>query len=122
MFYCLVIGSRSFSDYEFLKAKLDYVLSNHAEITIVSGGAKGADTLAERYAKERGCNLKVFPAKWETYGRSAGYKRNVEMHTYICTFEHRGVVAFWDGKSPGTAHSFKLCQQFNNPLKLYTYK
>ena len=63
-FYLLVAGSRGFNNYPLLKEKLDYLLQNQSgkEIHIVSGGAKGADTLAEWYAKERGYQMHVFPA------------------------------------------------------------
>lgn len=47
MFYCLVIGSRGFDNYPLLKSELDKLLVNHHSVTIVSGCAKGADTLAE---------------------------------------------------------------------------
>ena len=57
-----VIGSRSFNDYSLLKK----VMNKYAEkaTTIISGGAKGADTLAEKYAQE--CNLEkeIFLADW----------------------------------------------------------
>ena len=53
-FYVLVAGSRTFTDYELMKSKLDKLLINHNDVVVVSGGARGADTLAERYAKEKG--------------------------------------------------------------------
>ena len=57
------------------------------KITIVEGGAKGADKLAERYARERGYGLVVKPADWSKGGtlkypqsdKSAGPRRNREM-------------------------------------------
>lgn len=83
MFYCLVAGSRTITDYNYIKETLDYFLQNKTEITIVSGGARGVDSLAERYAKERNYGLKIFPADWDRYGKQAGYIRNDEMHKYI---------------------------------------
>lgn len=38
-FYCLMVGSRSFSDYEFFVTKCDHLLRNWKNIIIVSGGA-----------------------------------------------------------------------------------
>ena len=80
-FYLLVAGSRSFNNYSLLKEKLDYLLKNQIskEIHIVSGGAKGTDTLAERYAREKGYQLHIFPADWNSFGKSAGYLRNKQM-------------------------------------------
>lgn len=40
------------------------------------------------------------------------------MHSYISTFTDRGVIAFWDGSSRGTAQSFALSKEFDNPLRV----
>ena len=117
-FFCLVVGSRTFSDDREMERKLDQILRNKApHVVIVSGGARGADQCAERYAKRRGYQVIVFPAKWEQ-GKSAGYIRNKEMHAFLSKQKERGVVAFWDGKSKGTQHSFALAKQFGNPLRV----
>ncbi len=120
-FYCLVVGSRSFDDYNFMQQQLDYFLVNHKDIVIVSGGARGADRLAERYAKEHGYQLKIFYAKWDEYGKSAGYRRNEEMHQFISQFNKRGVVAFWDGESSGTKQNFILSSKYKNPIKIIRF-
>jgi hypothetical protein len=122
-FALLIAGSRNFNYYDTLAKKCDHLLINQRRryIVIVSGGARGADALAERYAKERGYYLKVFPAQWEKYGKSAGYRRNEEMHIYINSFGNRGVVCFWDGQSKGTAHNFDLCRRFHTQLRVWNY-
>lgn len=120
-FFCLVVGSRGFNDYELMKRKLDSLLAHQSKIVIVSGGARGADSLAERYAKERGYELEVYPANWKLHGNRAGYIRNEQMHKRISNAAKRGVVAFWDGQSKGTAHNFQLCQKYDNPLRLVKY-
>lgn len=120
-FYCLVAGSRTFNDYDLMCKSLDYQLWNkRGNVVIVSGGAKGADALAERYAKERGYGLKVFPADW-SIGKSAGYRRNEQMHRYISQFQQRGCVCFWDGQSHGTAHNFELCKSFGTNLRVFRF-
>ena len=121
-FFCLVVGSRTFNDYELMKRKLDKLLQNQDKVVIVSGGAKGADSLAEQYAKEKGYILKVFPAQWSKYGNRAGYIRNEEMHQYISKATKRGVVAFWDRQSHGTEHNFSMCRKYDNPLRKIIYK
>ncbi len=118
MLYVLVAGSRTFKNYELLKTKMDYYLKNYSDVCIVSGGAYGADTLAIVYAKEKGYPYKIFPAQWNTYGKSAGYKRNIEMHKFIAQYPKRGCVCFWDGKSKGTQHNFELCKKYNTPLRI----
>jgi hypothetical protein len=97
------------------------LLENHMEITVVAGGAKGADSLAEMYAKSKSYPLRVFPAQWDMYGKRAGYIRNEEMHKFVSQQEKRGVVAFWDGKSPGTEHSFRLAKIYGNPIRVFDY-
>ena len=100
MFRVIVAGSRSFSDYEMLKYYLDKVLANVKDpIEIVSGHARGADALGERYAKERGYGLITFPADWASFGKLAGFRRNVQMARYA-----DALVAFHDGESRGTQH------------------
>jgi hypothetical protein len=117
-FFLLVAGSRTFSDYHLLEQKLDYFLQNKKDVIIVSGGAHGADNMAEDYAKDRGFRCMVFRAEWEKYGKRAGYIRNRNMHKFISKQDDRGVVIFWDGKSKGTAHSLELSKEFRNELKL----
>jgi len=101
----LICGSREFSDYNNFSRRMDEYLSSSdmSQIEIVSGGAKGADSLAQRYAEERQLKFTLFPADWQQYGRSAGYIRNGEMAKY-CSGPKNTCVAFWDGKSLGTKH------------------
>lgn len=117
-FFCLVVGSRSFNDYNLLEKKLDEILKNYLnkKIIIISGGAKGADKLAEKYAEEKGYQLYVINADF-SQGDKGGYKRNEIMHQYISKQKHRGCVAFWDGKSKGTQHSFTLAPKYKNQLR-----
>lgn len=69
---------------------------------IVSGMARGADTLAVNFAKTRGVPLIEMPADWDKHGKAAGYIRNIEM-LELPFVEH--VIALWDGKSKGTKHT-----------------
>lgn len=114
--YCLVAGSRTFNDYDRFKSVMDEKLPAKEHITIVSGGAKGADALAERYAKEKGYQLVVIKADWDTYGKRAGYLRNEEMHKYISAHENRMCICFWDGSSKGTQHNFGLSEKYHTNL------
>ena len=123
-FFCMIIGTRTFDDYETMKDTVDKMLINkkNKDIVVVSGGANGADSLAEQYAREKGYQLVVFPANWDEEGKRAGYNRNKRMHEYLSKKEDKGVIAFWDGASKGTAHSFSLSKKYHNPIKCYNYK
>lgn len=93
----LIAGSRDFYDYAEFKYVMDYAHEKYNITEIVSGGARGADSLAERYAKENIIPIKIFPAKWDMYGKSAGFIRNAEMHNYLANYEDRMCICFWDG-------------------------
>ena len=88
--------------------KCDYYLHDKIqthEVIIVSGHAKGADTLGEKYAQERGLNIELHPADWHSHGRAAGPIRNAEMAA-----EADALIAFWDGQSRGTANMIKIAK------------
>ena len=110
----IIAGGRYFNDYEKLCQYCDKVLQNQFNIEIVSGGAKGADSLGEKYAKERNYGMKRFPAAWSEFGRSAGVIRNAEMASYADV-----LIAFWDGKSRGTRNMINLAEK--KGLKIYVY-
>ena len=66
-FRVIIAGGRDFNDYALLKAKCDTILAEKAatrRIVIVSGAARGADSLGERYAREHGYALDSHPADW----------------------------------------------------------
>lgn len=98
----IVAGGRDFDDYPLLAAALDRLLERLPEAELVSGHARGADRLGERYAGEHGLPCAVFPADWKRFGRRAGSLRNAQMLEYAAEAEPV-VIAFWDGVSRGTA-------------------
>ena len=126
-FYLLVAGSREYNNYTEMCKVLDYLLKNqvtaHNHIVIVSGGARGADELAEKYADERGYEKHIMKAEWDKYGRSAGYRRNEQMHLFISapSDKKRGCVCFWSTieQSKGTKHNFKLAKKYENPIRVF---
>lgn len=105
----LVAGGRNFEDYELLKKTLDEIVGEFSDVELVSGHARGADTLAEKYAEERDVPIKVFPANWKADWKRAGFIRNTQMIEYIGT-ENALVVAFWDGESHGTKDTITKAQ------------
>lgn len=96
----IIAGSRTFNDYDLLHKSCDDILKavpTDKDIIIVSGTARGADSLGEKYALERGYTIERHSADWEKYGKSAGMIRNAEMAK-----EADALICFWDGKSKGT--------------------
>ena len=103
-----IVGSRYFTDLKLMMKVIKYNMRDREEITqIVSGGAKGADTLAERYAEGKGIETKVFLPDWDTHGKKAGFLRNIDI-----VQNSDLVFAFWDGISAGTKHSIDLCKKY----------
>ena len=117
MFRVIIAGGRDFNNYAGLSASMDYLLKNVCdEIQIICGMARGADRLGERYAKERGYKIRYFPADWDTYGKSAGYRRNVEMASNA-----DALVAFWDGVSYGTKHMIDIAKEKGLAIRVKRY-
>jgi glycerophosphoryl diester phosphodiesterase len=104
-----------FTDYEVIKQAVSN--SGFIPTEIVSGMAKGVDTLAIRFARENNLKLTEFPADWYPFGKydnSAGHKRNLEMANYA-----DALVAIWDGESHGTQSMIRYARQ--KGLKVYVY-
>lgn len=114
-----VIGSREFNDYGFLSKTLDCYKEVCKITKIVSGGAKGADTLAKRYAKENDIDFEEFPAEWDKYGKSAGPRRNekiVKKSDIIIAFPVKGL------ENKGTNNSISLAKQFDKDVVVCEYQ
>lgn len=119
-FRVIIAGTRNFSNYELLKEKCDNILSTKrkdSNIVIVSGTAKGADRLGERYARERGFLLRRFHADWDKDGNKAGPIRNAKMADNA-----DALIAFWDGTSRGTAHMIMTAKEKGLATRVINYK
>ncbi len=116
MFKVIVAGGRDFNDYPLLEKKLDRLLENMPNVEIVSGLAKGADSLGLKYASQKNLPVIKFPANWREYGTMAGYERNIQMADYA-----DACVCFWNGKSRGTKHMIRIARKFNLQLRIIKY-
>ena len=115
----IIAGGRDFMDYNLLKEKTNKILQEKRvshKIVIVSGCARGADTLGLRYASENAFDVEEYPADWDKYGKKAGYMRNVEMAENA-----NALIAFWDGKSKGTKHMIDIATERNLPIRVIRY-
>jgi hypothetical protein len=114
----IVAGGRYFTDALLLSRVLDeWMLSLTTQLTIVSGTANGADKCGEQWATTNAVKIKRFPAKWDEYGKSAGYRRNAEMAGYA-----EALIAFWDGKSKGTKHMIDIALDKGLIVKVVRYE
>ena len=113
-----IVGGRDFNDYTLLKESiLAYIDAHEKPENIVSGGAKGADTLAAQFAAEMGIPLLIFKPDYQRYGRGATLVRNTQI------IENAEVVfAFWDGQSRGTKDSIKKAEKLEKELYVIKYK
>ena len=115
----IIAGGRDFMDYNLLKEKANKILQEKKvthNIVIISGCARGADTLGLRYASENAFDVEEYPADWNKYGKKAGYVRNVEMAENA-----DALIAFWDGKSKGTKHMIDIATERNLPIRVIRY-
>ena len=126
-----VIGSRDFNDYELVCKTIKE--HKFEPILIVSGGAKGADSLGERYADDNNIPKKIFQAEWDNldaepckiktnkqgkkYNVLAGFNRNKSI-----VDEADMILAFWDGKSSGTENSIEYAEQKGKFIVTIYYK
>lgn len=98
-----VIGSRDFPQLDSVAA---YVRGLPSGTVVISGGARGVDRVAASAARSAGHAVREFRPDWDRHGKSAGFKRNAQ----IVEAADR-LVAFWDGKSRGTADTIKKARQ-----------
>ena len=102
-----IVGSRTFNDYSLLEKALNK-LANRIDIkTIVSGGARGADSLAIKYAEVNNIETIVFKPDW-SIGKAAAAIRNRKIVDNIDI-----LIAFWDGTSKGTRMTIDMAKSKN---------
>ena len=108
----IIAGSREITDYKIIRRAIKK--SGFKITEVVSGTARGVDTLGEEYAEKHNIPIKQFSADWDRYKNAAGHMRNVEMSQYA-----QALIAIWDGKSPGTKNMIINAQK--RDLKVFIY-
>lgn len=114
-----VVGSRSYDNKKEFFAIMSRLVSSFDEsqkLEIVSGGAKGADFFAREFALANEIPITEILPDWDRHGKSAGFVRNREIWE-----EADFGIAFWDGASKGTAHSFELAKQLEKTIVVYNF-
>ena len=115
----IIAGGRDFDDYHLLEKEVAYFITDHLKaksVEIVSGGAKGADKLAEYYAWQYKMKIHIFNADWQNHGKSAGPIRNEDMAKFS-----DACIVFWDGKSRGSANMINVAKRRGLQLKIVRY-
>lgn len=116
----IIAGGRDFVDYSKLDLEVKiFMLDNKIDLknfSIISGHARGADQLGERFAHKYKIPLEIYPADWNRYGNRAGPLRNEEM-AKVATH----CICFWDGKSSGTKNMIGNCKKYNLIYKIIEY-
>lgn len=91
----IIAGSRNFVDYNLLEKECDTILSSEikkapvSDVTIISGGASGADKLGEKYGKKRHLSVVRFEANWDRFKTAAGSIRNEKMAKYAAEVDRK---------------------------------
>lgn len=119
-FKVIIAGSRGFSNYKLLREQCNKFLREKrktSNIIIVSGHARGADALGEKYAQDEGFALEIYPAQWKKLGKQAGYRRNEQMAEVA-----DALIAFWDGSSKGTKHMIDIMNEKNLLVRVVEYE
>ncbi len=109
-----VVGSRTYQDSQWISTCLSKLAETNTIETIISGGAKGADMIGQRWAEIHGVPTQIFIPDWTLHGKRAGYLRNEDIVNTATL-----VLAFWDGTSTGTRHSIELAHSQKKPVIVY---
>lgn len=108
----VISGTRTITDYTQLEKAIKQ--SGFLITEVVSGHCRGVDIMGEEWAKNNGISIKIFPADWNKYGKSAGPIRNKQMAEYA-----EAAIILWDGNSRGTENMISLAKL--NNLKVFVY-
>lgn len=109
-----IIGSRDFNDYATLKLFTMKSVNINLISSIVSGGARGADQLGEKFAEEFKLNKIVIKPDWDRHGKIAGFLRNQDIIDNADV-----VVAFLVNKSKGTLDSINKARKKGIPVHVW---
>jgi hypothetical protein len=111
----VVTGGRSYADADALYAALDRLHAASPITALAHGDARGADRIADHWARSRGVPSHPYPAHWDAQGRSAGPIRNLRMLT---EFRPDSVLAAPGGT--GTANCVGHAERLGIPVQWVT--
>ena len=106
----LIAGSRTIETFN-----LSEFVPEETEL-IISGGANGIDSLAERFADQRNISKLILRPKYNQYGKSAPLKRNEQMVNLADE-----ILVIWDGKSRGAKYTIDYAKKMKKPITIIIY-
>jgi hypothetical protein len=108
-----IVGSRDFTDFERLELEILKRISVEKIEKVISGGARGADTLAIQFAEKHKIPLLEFKPDWAKYGKGAGLMRNTQI------IDNADIVfAFPTATSKGTRDSIRKAKEKGKIVKI----
>jgi hypothetical protein len=109
----IIAGSRSITDYNLVES---IIVDSEFMITeVVSGIARGVDKLGELWGEKHRITIKKFPADWKGLGKSAGFKRNIQMADYA-----DALIVIILNNSNGSEHM--LSEALKRNLRVYVHR
>ena len=115
----IVSGSRTITDRDWVRRKLDKLTANLKEVVVIVGDARGVDAIAYDWALDHGWTVRKHHADWDKHKKAAGPIRNGEM---VEDAGPKGVlIAIWDGKSPGTKNCIDRARKAGLKVRVVRY-
>jgi len=112
-----IVGSRSFTNYDVMKKSILDEVSSSSITGLVSGGAVGADSLAQSLADDISIPMIVHLPDWATHGKGAGFIRNSKI-----VEDSDMIFAFWDGESRGTLDTINKAKRLGKTVRVIQYE
>lgn len=110
----MITGSRKITDEDYIFECLNSIYKRRKFNLLIHGGARGVDTIAEKWAKKKGIPILKFTPDWSLYGISAAIRRNTVMADQ-CDFG----VAIWDSSSKGTVDAMQKLKSRRKLFKVF---
>ena len=111
-----IVGSRNFNNQKYFNLALESIQNQIKNVThFVSGGAKGADLMGQKWAEQKGLEIKIFYPDWNKHGRAAGVIRNTDI-----VKNSDIIIAFPSKQGRGTQDSIRKATKLGKELYVFT--
>ncbi len=105
-----IIGGRDFNLKEYAYSEIESRVQLDSITKIVSGGATGADSIAQDFAKDHNIPFEVFEADWKTFGKAAGPIRNTQI------IKAADLIIAFDTGGPGTRNAIGQARKLDKQV------